>query len=102
MHRLKIQRVRRVPPIPTTIIVIPNVQLSMLDYLLIMLRDHGPEKNNLIFHRPKLSKRLTRGRGPPERRHPLKAGKQGRKTAPQLKERFNPIERVRRDSQIEP
>jgi hypothetical protein len=34
MRRLKIQRVRSVPPIPTTIIVIPNVQLSMR-YLLI-------------------------------------------------------------------
>ncbi len=36
--RLKIQRVRRVPPIPTTIIVIPNVQLSIfiIIYLLIM------------------------------------------------------------------
>jgi uncharacterized protein (DUF697 family) len=36
MHRLKIQRVRSVPPIPTMIIVIPNVQLSMLMYLLII------------------------------------------------------------------
>jgi hypothetical protein len=29
MHRLKIQSVRSVPPIPTTIIEIPNVQLSI-------------------------------------------------------------------------
>jgi hypothetical protein len=37
MSRLKIQRVRIVPPIPMTIIVIPNVQLSMLKYLLLIL-----------------------------------------------------------------
>ena len=36
MRRLKIQRVSSVPPIPTMIIVIPNVQLSMLKYLLII------------------------------------------------------------------
>ncbi len=38
MHRLKIQSVRSVPPIPTTIIEIPNVQLSIFIsiYLLIM------------------------------------------------------------------
>ena len=30
MRRLKIQRVKSVPPIPTMIIVIPNVQLSMI------------------------------------------------------------------------
>ena len=34
MTRLRIQRVNRVPPIPTTIIVIPNVQLSISRYLL--------------------------------------------------------------------
>jgi len=34
MRRLKIQRVSRVPPIPTMIIVIPNVQLSIIAYLL--------------------------------------------------------------------
>jgi hypothetical protein len=34
MRRLKIQRVNSVPPIPTMIIVIPKVQLSMLNYLL--------------------------------------------------------------------
>ncbi len=34
IRRLKIQRVRSVPPIPTMIIVIPNVQLSILIYLL--------------------------------------------------------------------
>jgi hypothetical protein len=38
MHRLKIQSVRSVPPIPTTIIEIPNVQLSMLIYLLVIWR----------------------------------------------------------------
>jgi hypothetical protein len=36
MHRLKIQSVRSVPPIPTMIIVIPNVQLSMSRYLLMI------------------------------------------------------------------
>ena len=30
MRRLKIQRVKSVPPIPTTIIVIPKVQLSIV------------------------------------------------------------------------
>jgi hypothetical protein len=54
MHRLKIQRVRRVPPIPTTIIVIPNVQLSILNYLLMICRDHDPKKNDLSFHRLKI------------------------------------------------
>ena len=34
--RLKIQRVKSVPPIPTMIIVIPNVQLSILRYLLLI------------------------------------------------------------------
>ena len=34
MIRLKIQRVSSVPPIPTMIIVIPNVQLSIMTYLL--------------------------------------------------------------------
>ncbi len=34
--RLNIQRVKSVPPIPTMIIVIPNVQLSMLKYLLLI------------------------------------------------------------------
>ena len=34
MRRLKIQRVKSVPPIPTMIIVNPNVQLSILRYLL--------------------------------------------------------------------
>jgi len=34
--RLKIQRVSSVPPIPTMIIVIPNVQLSILRYLLLI------------------------------------------------------------------
>jgi hypothetical protein len=29
MHRLRIQSVKSVPPIPTMIIVIPNVQLSI-------------------------------------------------------------------------
>ena len=36
MRRLKIQRVNSVPPIPTMTIVIPNVQLSMLKYLLLI------------------------------------------------------------------
>ena len=36
MRRLKIQRVNSVPPIPTMIIVIPKVQLSMLKYLLLI------------------------------------------------------------------
>ncbi len=36
MRRLKIQRVSSVPPIPTMIIVIPNVQLSILRYLLLI------------------------------------------------------------------
>ncbi len=36
MMRLKIQRVSNVPPIPTMTIVIPNVQLSMLEYLLLI------------------------------------------------------------------
>jgi hypothetical protein len=36
MRRLKIQSVRSVPPIPTIIIVIPNVQLSMLIHLLVI------------------------------------------------------------------
>ena len=36
MRRLKIQRVNRVPPMPTMIIVTPNVQLSMLRYLLLI------------------------------------------------------------------
>jgi hypothetical protein len=35
MMRLKIQRVSNVPPIPTMIIVIPNVQLSMMYLLMI-------------------------------------------------------------------
>jgi hypothetical protein len=35
MMRLKIQRVSSVPPIPTMIMVIPKVQLSMLRYLLL-------------------------------------------------------------------
>jgi hypothetical protein len=35
IRRLKIQRVKRVPPIPTMIIVIPNVQLSMMYLLMI-------------------------------------------------------------------
>jgi hypothetical protein len=35
--RLKIQRVKSVPPMPTTIIVTPNVQLSMLVYLLYII-----------------------------------------------------------------
>ncbi len=34
MIRLKIQRISNVPPIPTMIIVIPNVQLSIITYLL--------------------------------------------------------------------
>ena len=34
MSRLKIQSVNMVPPIPTMIIVIPKVQLSILKYLL--------------------------------------------------------------------
>jgi len=38
MRRLKIQRVRSVPPIPTMIIVTPNVQLSMM-YLLMIHRE---------------------------------------------------------------
>jgi hypothetical protein len=33
MRRLKIQRVKTVPPIPTTTIVIPNVQLSIAAFL---------------------------------------------------------------------
>jgi len=33
MRRLKIKRVRSVPPIPTTIIVTPNVELAILIYL---------------------------------------------------------------------
>ncbi len=48
MQRPKIHRVRRVPPIPTTTMVIPNVQLSMLDYLLMISRDHGPEETMLL------------------------------------------------------
>jgi len=36
MRRLKIQRVSSVPPIPTMIIVIPKVQLSMLKPLLLI------------------------------------------------------------------
>jgi hypothetical protein len=36
MRRLRIQRVNNVPPIPTMIIVIPNVQLSILRYLLLI------------------------------------------------------------------
>jgi hypothetical protein len=34
MMRLKIQRVNSVPPIPTMIIVIPKVRLSIFGYLL--------------------------------------------------------------------
>lgn len=36
MRRLKIQRVSSVPPIPTMTIVVPNVQLSILKYLLLI------------------------------------------------------------------
>jgi hypothetical protein len=36
MRRLNNQSVRTVPPIPTTTIVIPNVQLSMPAYLRII------------------------------------------------------------------
>ena len=42
MRRLKIQRVSRVPPIPTTIIVIPNVQLSIFKHLLIVQKNKHP------------------------------------------------------------
>ncbi len=35
IRRLNIQRVRIVPPIPTTTIVMPNVQLSMMNLLMI-------------------------------------------------------------------
>jgi uncharacterized protein (DUF697 family) len=42
--RLNIQRVRSVPPIPTMIIVIPNVQLSMLYLLMIYGEGMSPTK----------------------------------------------------------
>lgn len=74
MHRLKIQRVRRVPPIPTTIIVIPNVQLSILNYLLMISRDHDPEKNDITLYRPEIEQTVNVREGasrkvtPPESR----------------------------------
>jgi hypothetical protein len=49
--RLNIQRVKIVPPIPTMIIVIPNVQLSMMNYLLMTDGDHELIKNDLAFYR---------------------------------------------------
>ncbi len=53
MQKPKIQRVRIVPPMPTTTIVIPNVQLSMLDYLLMISRDHGPKERRPPFPQAK-------------------------------------------------
>jgi len=41
---LNIQRVKSVPPIPTTTIVIPNVQLSMMYLLMIYGEGMNPTK----------------------------------------------------------
>ncbi len=48
MRRLKIQSVNSVPPIPTMIIVIPKVQLSMLRYLLLIKA--SSLKSCLLYH----------------------------------------------------
>jgi len=52
MRRLKIQRVKIVPPIPTTTIVIPKVQLSITKYLQLNLKPrllYHPEKGISII-----------------------------------------------------
>jgi hypothetical protein len=49
MHRLKIQRVRRVPPIPTTIIVIPNVQLSIFIFIYLLMKDSSKLEEGLNY-----------------------------------------------------
>jgi len=46
INKLKIQSVRIVPPIPTMIIVIPKVQLSISIHLLISYGEAVPEKND--------------------------------------------------------
>jgi hypothetical protein len=75
MHRLKIQRVRRVPPIPTTIIVIPNVQLSMLNYLLMIYRDHGPKKKDFTFYRSNIEQKVKARVGASRKEMPRESGK---------------------------
>ena len=47
MQKPKIQRVRTVPPMPTITIVTPNVQLSILKYLLITFGGHGLFRDDL-------------------------------------------------------
>jgi len=79
MRRLNIQRVSTVPPIPTTTIVTPNVQLSII-FIFIYL----PIMYGKVFSKsgdPSLlngdqgkRRRIVRW-GPPERRGPLKVGK---------------------------
>ena len=53
MQKPRIQRVRSVPPMPTTTIVNPNVQLSILRYLLITFGGHG-----LFRDDPRILKKL--------------------------------------------
>jgi hypothetical protein len=82
MQRLKIHRVRRVPPIPTTTIVIPNVQLSMFFifiYLPMMYGKAFSELGNPSFPNGDQGKRrMIARRGPPERRRCLKVERQNR------------------------
>ena len=47
MQKPNIQRVRIVPPMPTTTIVNPNVQLSIVRYLLSTFGGHGLFRDDL-------------------------------------------------------
>jgi hypothetical protein len=67
----------------------------MFNYLLMIYRDQGPKKNDLPFYRSKIEQTVKARVGPPERRCPVKVGKQNKWPAFQLKERFNSIEKMR-------
>ena len=79
MQKPKIQRVRIVPPMPTTTIVIPNVQLSMLDYLLMISRDHGPKKEDLPFHKTKIEETVNARAGASRKETPPESGRARKK-----------------------
>jgi len=72
MQKPKIQRVRSVPPMPTTTIVNPNVQLSILRYLLVTFGGRTLLRTTSLSTDERL-KELGSDyrRGSPERRRPL-------------------------------
>jgi hypothetical protein len=66
---------------PTTTIVNPNVQLSMFDYLLMISRDHGPKKEDLPFHRPKIEEMVNTRAGASRKGTPPESGRAREKSS---------------------